>query len=66
MEDLPPYGKFDREKNGKYECIFPINKRTEELAFSLNRQVGAKASMGAPNFLKMLVEEIKQYEQEYL
>jgi len=44
-----------------FECIFPFNKKSEELAFALNRQVGARASMGAPNFLKMLVQEIKQY-----
>ena len=62
---MPPYGKFDREKSGKFECIFPINKRSEELAYSLNREVGVKASMGAPNFLRLLVDEIKQYEKEY-
>jgi hypothetical protein len=46
---------FDRETSGQFELIFPFNKKTEELAFALNRQVGARASMGAPNFLKMLV-----------
>jgi len=45
--------------------IFPYNKRSEELAFALNRQVGARASMGAPNFLKMLVQDIKQHYEEY-
>lgn len=64
-KNLPEKGKFDREKKGKFECIFPINSRTEELASLLNRQVGIKASMGAPNYLKMLVEELKVYETEY-
>ena len=52
---LPPKDKFKRERSGQFELIFPINQRSEELAFALNKQVGARASMGAPNFLKMLV-----------
>lgn len=36
------------------------------MAQALNRQVGAKASMGAPNFLKMLVQEIKQHHEDYM
>ena len=52
---LPPQGKFDRPTIGQFEMIFPFNKKGEELATALNRQVGARARMGAPNFLKMLV-----------
>ena len=62
---LPEKGKFDREKHGKFEKIFPFNAKTEEIAGLLNRQVGNKATMGAPNYMKMLVEEIRQYDLEY-
>ena len=62
---LPPKDKFKREQSGNFELIFPFNQKTEELAGALNRQVGARASMGAPNFLKMLVQEIKQQNEEY-
>ena len=63
---LPPKDKFKREQSGQFELIFPFNEKSAELAFSLNRQVGARASMGAPNFLKMLVQEIKQHNEEYI
>ena len=56
---LPQQGKFDRATCGQFELIFPFNQKTEELSSALNRQVGARASMGAPNFMKMLVSEIK-------
>ena len=62
---LPPKGKFDRERSGKFQLIFPINKRTEELAIAMNKSVGARANMGGPNLMKMMVDEIKKYEQEY-
>ena len=54
-DKLPPKGKFDREKIGNYELIFPFNRRSEELAFAMNRQVSSAASMGAPNYLKMMI-----------
>ena len=53
-----------REKNGKYELIFPFNKQTEELAVCLNKSGGA--SVSGPNYMKMLVQEIKKYELQYL
>ena len=35
--NLPPKGKFDRERSGKFSLIFPFNKKSEELAFAMNR-----------------------------
>lgn len=63
---LPPYGQFSRDLSGQFELIFPFNGKSEELAHALNRQVGARASMGAPNYLKQLVQEIKQHYEEYM
>ena len=34
---LPPEGKFDRERSGRFALIFPFNKKSEELAFAMNR-----------------------------
>jgi hypothetical protein len=57
---------FDRPKHGQFEMIFPFNKRTEELAFALNRMSSSKAvSIGGPNYLKMIVEEVKAFESAY-
>jgi len=58
---------FDRPKHGQFEMIFPFNKKTEELAFALNRMSSSKAvSIGGPNYLKMIVEECKAFEQSYM
>ena len=54
-QNLPPPGKFEREKSGRFHLIFPFNKRSEELAFAMNRTVGGRANMGGPNLMKMLV-----------
>ena len=51
---------------GNYELIFPFNRKSEEISFALNRMAGGKAQMGGPNLLKMVVNEIKAYEQDYL
>ena len=64
-QDLPPPGKFEREKQGGFQLIFPFNKKSEELAFAMNRTVGGRANMGGPNLMKMLVQEVKQWDQEY-
>lgn len=53
---------FDRPRSGKFELIFPFNKKTEELATALNRISSSKAvSIGGPNYLKMIVDEVKVY-----
>ena len=62
---LPPPGKFEREKSGNYELIFPFNSKSGELSSSLNRQQGTSKSMTGPNYMKMLVDEIKKYSLEY-
>jgi len=56
-------GMFDRPRSGQFEQIYPFNKRTEELATALNRNANAKnASVGGPNYLKMIVDEVKQWD----
>ncbi len=62
---LPPKGKFDREKSGQFQLIFPFNERSAELAMAMNKGVGARANMGGPNLMKMMVDEVKKYDQEY-
>jgi len=65
LYSLPEKGKFDREKSGQFQLIFPFNERSGELAMAMNKSVGAKANMGGPNLMKMMVDEIKKYDQEY-
>ena len=31
----------------------------------MNKTVGGRANMGGPNLMKMLVQEVKQWDQEY-
>ena len=43
--------------------IFPFNKTVEDLSISLNRNGG---SVSGPNYMKMLVNELKKWEAEFL
>jgi len=54
----------DREKSGKFELIFPFNKASEDLVIALNRSQGS--SVSGPNYMKMIIQEIKKWENEYL
>ena len=56
---------LQRETIGKFELIFPFNKHTEELAVQANRNVNTK-NPAAPNFVRMIVQEIKNYETLFL
>ena len=59
---------FDRPRSGQFEQLYPFNKRTEELATALNRNAHAKnGTIGGPNYLKMIVDEVKlwQFEVNY-
>jgi hypothetical protein len=44
----------DREKTGKYQMIFPLNKTTEDLAIAMNRNFGG-SSMSGPNYMKSII-----------
>eukprot|EP00347_Sterkiella_histriomuscorum_P012494 403368366 len=52
------------ERSGKFELIFPFNKASEDLAIALNRSQGS--SMSGPNYMKMMIQEIKKWESQYL
>ena len=56
---------LNRETIGGFELIFPFNKHTEELAVQANRNVNTK-NPAAPNFVRMIVQEIKNYETLFL
>jgi hypothetical protein len=54
---------FDRPRSGQFEQLYPFNKRTEELATALNRNAHAKnGTIGGPNYLKMIVDEVKLWD----
>jgi hypothetical protein len=58
---------FDRPRSGQFELIFPFNKKTEDFAIAFNRASCSKTNtIGGPNYLKMLVEEVKAYEAKYM
>ena len=54
----------NRERSGKFELIFPFNKASEDLVVSLNKCQGS--SVSGPNYMKMIIQEIKKWENEYL
>ena len=53
-----------RERSGKFELIFPFNKASEDLAIALNKCQGS--SVSGPNYMKLIIQEIKKWEFEYL
>jgi hypothetical protein len=53
-----------RERSGKFELIFPFNKSSEDLSIAINKCQGS--SMSGPNYMKMIIQEIKKWECEYL
>jgi hypothetical protein len=59
----------NRPRSGKFEQIFPFNKTSEELVFSLNRfsntSSGTATMMGGPNYMKLLIQEVRKWEIEY-
>ena len=50
---------------GGFELVFPFSKQTEELAVQANRNVHTK-NPAAPNFTRMIVQEIKNLESAFL
>ena len=61
--------RFEREKQGKFELIFPFNGVSEDLSSVINRQSTGNGSISVAgpsnaNHMKQLVQEIKSYYEE--
>jgi hypothetical protein len=54
----------ERERKGKFELIFPFNKVSEDLSISLNKCGGN--SVNGPNYMKLIIQEVKKWESDYL
>ena len=59
-----PDSKYDprkREMHGRWELIFPFSQKSEDLSLQLNKFVGCNNAMGAPQLLKVLVQEVREH-----
>ena len=51
--------------HGRWELIFPFSQKSEDLSLNLNKFVGSNA-MGAPQLMKVLVQEVKENQQRQM
>lgn len=56
------YDPRKREMHGRWELIFPFSQKSEDLSLQLNKFVGCNNAMGAPQLLKVLVQEVREHQ----
>ena len=59
--------KFERQKFGKYEMIFPFSNESELASIEINKSSGSSGrqiNMNGPNHMRSLVNLIKIYYDE--